>query len=192
MIKSVVVERSTHDERRAAIVAWPSCSLINLSGGATTSPKRRGAGRGDRRGDRGRSPPHARSGATSSAPSRRLLRAADLSPTQRIGAGGSPTPPTPAPAPRRSRQLVGAAARRPAHGIRRSAKRSTQRSPPPTSSSTATATREAAHQLLLAAIDAALGEPDQDRDGLAEASTCWRWCATTQDVRSTGRRSTKR
>ena len=40
MIKSAVVERTTHDERLRRICVWPSGSRINLNGAAITSPKR--------------------------------------------------------------------------------------------------------------------------------------------------------
>ena len=169
MIKSVVVERSTHDERRAAHLRLAEL-FAGSTGTARPSPRRGGV-----RAGRGRSPPRSRTApiapsnaATSSAPSPGCCGRPTSARTRRTGADGWPTRRTSAPTPPDSSTARRSCCATPIAGIRRSARRSTRRSPPPISSSTATATRRRRISLLTVAIESALDEPDQDRDGLSE------------------------
>ena len=169
ILKSAVVERSTHAERRCGSPA-SGRTVRRSTRAARPSPRRsrRRARRGDRRRDRGSRPTHPRTRRRR----RRHLEAVESSRPQSEPSGSEP-------AARRHRlhrrsprrrpgERIRAAPRRAVNEIQRSARRSTP--------SVATAylllnsdgdTDTAAH-LLLAAIDAALAEPDPDRDGLSE------------------------
>ena len=169
MIKSVVVERSTHDERRA--------THQRLAELFADQPERRGhhlaeaavrAGRGDRRRGRGRRPSHP----ATRRRRRRHLEAAESSRSQ-------PEPNGPEPAPRRHRvhrRPLRRASSTGASELLRDAHRRDPTLGETLHAAVATAylllnsdgNTDTAHHLLTVAIESALGEPDQDRDGLSD------------------------